>query len=117
MRISDWSSDVCSSYLEQVVLRTGSAVGQVPLAAEYVPDHACGLATELVGTLGRSVPPDLGHVLDAEVVARDTELLPVRARPVGALPVHDGEGPRLAAAPTFLDGPIRRASCRDRVSS
>src|SRR3546814_8922126 len=107
MRISDWSSDVCSSYLEQVVLRTGSAVGQVPLAAEYVPDHACGLATELFGTFGRRVPPDLGHVIDAEVVARDTELLPVRDRPVGALPVRDGEGPRLEAEQTFLEG-LRR---------
>src|SRR3546814_9011066 len=38
-----------ASRVEQVVLRTGPAVGQVPLAAEYVPDHACGLATELAG--------------------------------------------------------------------
>src|SRR3546814_2045020 len=87
MRISDWSSDVCSSDLASLVV---AADGE---------EHCVGLA--------------LAHRVSALVVAHDAALGgDVLVEEVGGLPPGGGDlGPRSAPQ----RGEIGRASCRERV--
>src|SRR3546814_9043945 len=70
MRISDWSSDVCSSYLSPAGGRAGSAAGACGAAAA---GSACGSAT---GAAGSScwVVWNIGGYSSGRVDAVDDEL-------------------------------------------
>src|SRR3546814_19652033 len=58
MRISDWSSDVCSSDLEAIAQETVGDVEQSAHGSRRVVTG--GLAKELVGVFGDDEPPTIG---------------------------------------------------------
>src|SRR3546814_15679529 len=124
MRISDWSSDVCSSdlelvaalvdHLEEIVRRTGGVQGLQPLvAADAVVDVDHQVLLLQVGDLGEEVlgtAPALRRTRDAlaedvllgeEQCAVEAEALPHRERgaPDPALPQRGHGVPALQPPP------------------
>src|SRR3546814_12839859 len=107
MRISDWSSDVCSADL-------------VPAKRRTWPDHRCGRGRNPTlrtgrGGRGKSAKQRPGRT-DGELVYLYT---PIHSRPVarGAIAsIQDGfVVGRWISVEKALHRPIGRASCRERV--
>src|SRR3546814_5984353 len=93
MRISDWSSDVCSSDLRAVLN-----------AAAMLPKVSQGVTTVVVGNCGISLSPS--------PVARGGEPIP----PLNLLGGREVFGfPRFADYRRRVEEQIGRASCRERV--
>src|SRR3546814_17823513 len=93
MRISDWSSDVCSSDLPHD--RKAAVLGF---------DHLGGVAGRRLKR-GLEDPAGQGGVLDR---------LPVRSGSVAGDSLDGGES-QIVCARGFFQGQIGRASCRERV--
>src|SRR3546814_11402369 len=111
MRISDWSSDVCSSDLPQLV-----DVGVV--APGDVGDHQAVVAHARVLHVET---PRAAHLKGQQAVVAGTEILDQRLcaerrgrrRRTGLFTVEDQADAEATAAAAALE--IGRASCRDRV--
>src|SRR3546814_19755471 len=103
MRISDWSSDVCSSDLtEQLVQRVLPETGKPGYAVE-VPEDASFQSVVLRGKDGRAKA--------ALIVPRD----PMIADHVGGAITYVSPEVRSKGVTTRLHTQIGRASCRARV--
>src|SRR3546814_14807252 len=105
MRISDWSSDVCSSDLAEDVTLPGFGhqMGRLPAAAwadaaGLLQGVEEGMADEGVSGPGAAVPLGRRQLGDARQRA-DGDSFVLARRPVHAAPSHE----------------IGRASCRERV--
>src|SRR3546814_16175013 len=94
MRISDWSSDVCSSDLR------GLTVREVVEGAEVI-------ATLGERILGRSASIDIKHPLSGEVLMKAGEL--IEERDVDRIETAGVESALIRSVQ------IGRASCRERV--
>src|SRR3546814_8787077 len=108
MRISDWSSDVCSSYLPAVGLlhqpleRVGAAIGAMRCEGQDAVVAPAALARELGD----------GHKLDRGDAGPHEMVQPAAHAVEGAIL---GEGPDMQLGDHRFLPEIGRASCRERV--
>src|SRR3546814_18730546 len=110
MRISDWSSDVCSSDLQILVAQHRFELSGV----HFRHDHLFIALQQRAKVLWQR--PDMADVDMADVAA----LLPLAEprlmdRPEGRSPAHDRQPAAGVATANILLGQIGRASCRERV--
>src|SRR3546814_10233424 len=78
MRISDWSSDVCSSDLLVDRLHPLTGEQQIPACAGAL-ENAQGLQVERIGGVGRHDRADAGSAHDIDVARRGRDLQSVVA--------------------------------------
>src|SRR3546814_8208803 len=135
MRISDWSSDFCSSALQSLALqltlggRLGDPVFNPPAATQAVyPEETdrARAAKSLIGRLPRSPEfPDEIRVKFRQMPGYEAKVNLLLDGPFFVLAVEDAFGDYLYTWPhpdfqpqalaNVADGEIGRASCRERV--
>src|SRR3546814_16150460 len=101
MRISDWSSDVCSSDLNAIAVASGA---NLDADAARVPDT--GLGTDALLLMQMEVPVEENWTLVRRAKARGARIL-LNLAPAAPVPED------ILAMLDLLQ--IGRASCRDRV--
>src|SRR3546814_17497477 len=122
MRISDWSSDVCSSDLESVTVNSAETANDVNAkigAAQAAPDRNIAIT---ISTKGEVVSPGSQIILAPAAGQGDGKIAFSNAGSIGAVDkagaVTDTVGVLLNGSSAEADNTlaeIGRASCRERV--
>src|SRR3546814_11927372 len=104
MRISDWSSDVCSSDLVAIVTGGGDGIGR-GIARRYAREGAKVVIAELNQTNGEAVADEIGRDFGGSAICIPTDVRD-RAQLLGMI---DETVRRFGSVDK-----IGRASCRER---
>src|SRR3546814_19945858 len=115
MRISDWSSDVCSSYLQGGQFDGHGVLGRFIRRAAGGPAAVRGLTirpSETPRTAARSLVAAPRHAGECNARSRADQ---VRSRRPPDRPFHEGHGPVPDVRLFQPNREIGSASCRERV--